>query len=115
MPLFAINTVEYPLQRPVDVQIIRLDHQRRAFSGKMRSSLHHDTKHEVRAWTVTIGFLTASEADALMVVLVGSAALSITGDLTGTVTCRPVQIVRVAGKHDEAWVVKTILQEVGPT
>ena len=114
MSVLTVDSVEYPVMAGVEVEMIRLDHQRRAWSGVVRSSLPSDTLEYVRVWAVSFGYLTSDEATALLAVLEAPDAFDIAGDLPdGTVSCMATDIQRQDGPLDDMVTIRVRLEEVG--
>jgi len=65
MSIFTISGVEYPVTLPVTLRRNKLGHQRRAFSQRMRTSLHSNTNIVARSWDIQMGHLTDAEAATL--------------------------------------------------
>jgi len=112
MSIFTIATVEYPVTPTVTLRRQKQDHQRRAFSGKMRSALHHDTNVVARSWDLTLGHLTDAQATTLESVLTASGTVAIAGDLIGaTVTCKVVDVTREDGQITNAVLMHATFEE----
>jgi hypothetical protein len=113
MSLFTIATVEYPVTPPIRVRRQKQDHQRRAFSGKMRSALHHDTNTVARSWDLTLGHLTNAQALTLQGVLTAPGTVSIAGDLIGSaVTVKAIDVRREDGQLTDAVLLSVTFEEV---
>ena len=112
MSIFAVAGVEYPVSPSITVRGLRLDHQRQAFSGRMRSALHHDTNTVARSWDLTVGLLTDIQATTLMGVLTAPGTVAIAGSLTGARTCKAVDVTREDGIIADAVTIRVVLEEV---
>ncbi len=111
MSEFEIDSAPYPLVGTLEVDRVRLDHRRRAFSGKMRSSLPRDSGMVARSWSVRIGHLTPADAATLEALLATPGTVEISGDLIGaTAVCHPLH-VRRSGNGDGLYVVAVVLEE----
>ena len=112
MSLFTIATVEYPVTPTVTLRRQKQDHQRRAFSGKMRSALHHDTNIVARSWAFSIGHLTDVQATTLEGVLTAAGTVVIGGDWVGaTVTCKVLDVTRKDGQISDAVIIDATFEE----
>lgn len=83
MPFLVVGgvtvLVETKTSRRTEVPIGEV---RRAFSGAPRSSV----RGYYRAWSIETVFITRAAADTLRAALEGAPPLTITGDLTGSIT-----------------------------
>jgi len=114
MSVLTIDGTEYPLQAGVQVEYIKLDRQRRAWSGAMRSSLGSDSRTYVRAWSAVLGHLSELDATTLLGVLLDHDSFVIAGDLPGgSVTCLCVDVQRQDGPLDDMVTIRCQLEEVG--
>ena len=114
MAVLTVDGTEYAVMQGVEMEPIRMDRQRRAWSGVVRSTLPSDTLEYVRAWQVSCGYLTVTEAETLLDVLQGTDAFDIAGDLPGeTVSCMAVDIQREDGPLDDMVTIRVRLEEVG--
>jgi hypothetical protein len=114
MSVLTIDSEEYPVMAGVQVDMIRMDSQRRAWSGVMRTSLPSDTLSYVRVWSVSLGYLTVAETNTLMAVLTGTTAFAINGELPGeSVSCLASDIERQDGPLEDMVTVRCRLEEVG--
>lgn len=101
MSILTIDSVEYPVQR-VDAAHEHVDRKRRAFSGKMRSSLTNDAGTAVmRRWRIRSDYLSAAEADAIEALATTEGTFSIAGDSPGgTVAVRAQNYRRLEQPSD---------------
>jgi len=80
-----------------------VNHQRRAWSGKMRST-QTSANDRARVWTLSTLLMTESAADTLETALLAPGTVTISGDLPGgSVVCKAQTLSRQMGpKSDQA-------------
>ena len=92
MPTLSVaGTTVAVRDRSGAVRNVPIDRKRRALSGKMRSETGKGGRY-MREWEIETTWLTESEGDTLMAILVAPGYVNLAGDLIGsTVSCRIVQ------------------------
>ena len=113
LAIIDVGSAIYPVTPTVTLRRQKLDHQRRAFSGKMRSALHHDTNKVARSWDFAFGYLTDAEALALQDVLTASGLVALGGAFAdgATVACKVLDVTREDGQISDAVMINATFEE----
>lgn len=110
--LVVDGSIVVDVARGVTLTWENMDHQRRAWSGKMRSA-QHSANNRARVWTLSTAIMTVSAAETLETALTAAGDVTISGNLPGgSVTCKALNVVRQLGPASDQIILSFELHEV---